>query len=102
MASVTVVEAAVIGLEVTTQTIVVNLPNSVVVTNIGGTDFEPFIFTQSSPAAVWTINHNLGRAVAVDVYGPGGLGVIVDIQHISDNQTVITAGSAFTGVAVIT
>ncbi len=56
-------------------------------------------FTQSTPAATWTINHNLGYRPNVRALSVGGVEMLVEISHTSVNQTLIyfdtpTAGSA--------
>lgn len=46
--------------------------------------------TQSSPAASWTVNHNLGRRpAAVSVLSVGGMEVDAAVTHVSDNQLVV-------------
>lgn len=60
-----------------------------------------FEFVQASPATVWTINHNLNRRVAVDVYNSGGQEVIADVQNTTLNQTVVTFITPTAGYAII-
>lgn len=55
--------------------------------------------TQGSADVEWVINHNLGYYPSVDVFSVGGIELIVEVQHISVNQTRVlhltpTAGSA--------
>ena len=61
-----------------------------------------FDFVQASPAAVWTINHNLGRPVAAAVYSVGGMELEADVVNISANQTQVLFVSPTAGSAVIT
>jgi hypothetical protein len=58
-----------------------------------------FDFTQVSPVTVWTINHNLGYRPSVQVFNVGGLEVLGEIQHTSNNQTIITFNIAMAGTA---
>ena len=58
-----------------------------------------FDFTQASPATVWTINHNLGYRPSVQMFNVGGLEVLGEIQHTSNNQTLITFNIAVAGTA---
>lgn len=57
------------------------------------------VFTQSSPSATWTLNHNLGFKPAVTVYSAGGMQVGADVVHISNNQTQIFFASPQAGTA---
>lgn len=91
------------GVALSAETIEVSFPQVVNITNNGGTTFEPFIFTQPTPATTWTINHNLDRIVALNaVINTAGMPVLVDWQNVSLNQLVITSAVAFAGVAIIT
>lgn len=60
-----------------------------------------FAFTQSSPAATWIIDHNLGRKVHVTVFDPDGVVVYADLQHGSLNQVTVTFAAPFAGSAVV-
>jgi hypothetical protein len=58
-----------------------------------------FVFTQSTAASTWTINHNLGHVPSVEVFDSGSQEIEADVTHPSVNQTVIlftvpTAGFA--------
>lgn len=58
-----------------------------------------FVFTQSTPSALWIINHNLGHVPTVEVFDAGSQEVEADIANPSTNQTNIlftvpTAGFA--------
>lgn len=58
-----------------------------------------YLHTQSTAAATWTINHNLGFRPDVAVRDSGGNEVLAQVLHVSANQTVIyfatpTAGEA--------
>jgi hypothetical protein len=64
-----------------------------------GTGYD---FNQASPAITWTINHNLGYRPSVQMFTVGGLEVLGEIQHTSDNQTLITFNLAVAGTARLT
>lgn len=54
-----------------------------------------------SPEPVWTINHNLGRKVTVDVFTAGGARVMSDVLLVSDNQAQVIFDNPMAGYAVI-
>lgn len=58
-----------------------------------------FVFTQATPATVWTINHNLGYRPAVELFDQGGNEFDADIVHVSDNQAVVYLNIAAAGTA---
>lgn len=62
-------------------------------------DDEGFLFVQSSPALVWTINHNLGYNPVIAVFNAGNVQVFAQVVHTSLNQTVVTLASAMAGYA---
>jgi hypothetical protein len=66
--------------------------------NTGGSGYE---FIQSSAAATWTINHNLGRNPVVSILSTGGIEVEAEVMHISPNQTVVNFASPFAGKAMM-
>jgi hypothetical protein len=73
------------------QTGTVNYPTSL--------NLQPFVFVQSTPAALWIVNHNLGYKPSVEIIDSNGDEVITDVKHISVNQVQIsfvipTAGEA--------
>jgi hypothetical protein len=55
--------------------------------------------TQASPAAVWTITHNLGRKPAVTVTDSAGTVVEGEVEFASDSQVILTFSAAFAGYA---
>jgi hypothetical protein len=60
-----------------------------------------FTHTQSSPAATWTVVHNLGRMVNVFYVGDDGFAALVDAQHDNDLNTLyLTFSTPTTGKAV--
>jgi len=60
-------------------------------------------FTQAfSAAAVWTVNHNLGRfPAAVAVRTTGGVIVDVAIQHVSVNQLLVAFDVQISGTVAV-
>jgi len=66
-----------------------------------------YIYTQATPSAVWTVNHNLGyRYVQVSISDSNNLSIngtydYPTINFVNDNQLVITWQSAMTGYAAI-
>lgn len=58
--------------------------------------------TQSSAAALWTVNHNLGLwPSAVTVLSPGGVEVNAEVVHVTVNQLTIHFAAAYAGTARI-
>lgn len=67
--------------------------------DVGPPGVGGFDFTQSTPAATWTINHNLGYRPGVDLFTVGGVEMEAEVVHLSLNTTLVyfltpTAGSA--------
>jgi hypothetical protein len=60
-----------------------------------------YVHTQSTPSAVWTINHNLGFNPVAVVLDSGGTQCEGAISYPSINQMVITFTGAFSGTAYI-
>jgi hypothetical protein len=58
-----------------------------------------YTHTQTTPATVWIINHNLGLKPAVQLLSVGGVEFIGEIVHSSVNQTIIYLTSAYAGIA---
>ena len=66
------------------------------------TPTERYIHTQSSPAMVWTINHNFGyQPASVTIKSTGGVQVQAQIIHTTVNQTQIYFNTDFAGTAII-
>jgi len=61
-----------------------------------------YVFTQSSAATTWTINHNLGHVPSVEVFDSGSQEVDADVSHPSVNQTVIVFSVPLSGFARLT
>ena len=60
-----------------------------------------YVFTQSTPAAVWTINHDLGKYPAVSIVDSANDEVIGEVHYTSTSQVVITFSAAFSGKAFL-
>lgn len=58
--------------------------------------------TQSTPATLWTIAHNLGFRPSVAVTTTGGVEVLADVQHLSENTLTVTFLVAMAGIARLT
>lgn len=56
-----------------------------------------FLFTQSTPAAIWTVDHNLGKYPAAEVMDANGRKVYADIVHVSLNRLQIFCSPALAG-----
>ncbi len=52
--------------------------------------FAAFNFVQGTPSATWTINHGLGVKPVVDVTVDGQKMYPMSVEHITDNQLVLT------------
>lgn len=61
-----------------------------------------YVFTQSSPASTWTINHNMGFRPSVELLDSGSQEIDGEVAHPSINQTIITLNPATAGVARLT
>lgn len=61
-----------------------------------------YVFTQSSPATTWTINHNLGHIPSAEVFDSGSNEVDADVTHPTPNQTLIVFTVPTAGFARLT
>jgi len=61
-----------------------------------------FVYTQSTPATTWTINHNLGYVPSVEVFDSGSQEVDADVSHPSVNTAVIVFSVPLAGFARLT
>lgn len=77
--------------------------NKVVVTGvIGGVSLDAnFVYTQTSPSAVWTINHNLNKYPSVTIVDSADNMVVGEVFYNSLNQVTLTFAGAFSGKAFI-
>lgn len=56
---------------------------------------------QSSAAAIWLINHNMGVVPLVQVFTVGWVEVEAAVHHLNVNQTEIRLNGAMSGYAVL-
>lgn len=61
-----------------------------------------YVYTQSSAAATWTINHNLGYVPSVELFDSGSQEIEADVLHPSANQTIIMFSMPTAGFARLT
>ena len=86
---------------------VVTVPQTSVVTATtagpqGPAGSGAYVHTQASPAATWTINHNLGVRPSVELLDSGSQEIDGAIAHPTINQTVVTLNPATAGLARLT
>ena len=67
-----------------------------------GAAFSTYTHVQSTPATIWTINHNLGYRPSVELLDSGSQEIEGDVIHPSLNQTIVTLTPATAGVARLT
>lgn len=60
---------------------------------------DAYIFTQSTPATTWTINHNLGHVPSVELFDSGSQEIDADVSHPSVNQAIIVFSVPVAGFA---
>ena len=60
-----------------------------------------FVFTQSTPLAVWNMNHNLGYYPNVSVVDSSGQKVYGDTRYVDINNVQATFSGAFSGNAYL-
>lgn len=58
-------------------------------------------YVQASASAVWTITHNLGRKPLIQLLTVGGVHMLGDITHLSDNVIQINFDVPLAGRAVL-
>lgn len=56
-----------------------------------------YTHTQITPAAIWTIKHNLEKYPSVTVVDSAGSVVLGAVKYISENEIEITFSAAFSG-----
>jgi len=78
-----------------------NLANLIALVASGGGGNVSYIHTQAVPAAVWTVNHNLGRFPSVSVVDSAGTLVFGEVRYVSNAQLTVTFSAAFGGKAYI-
>lgn len=60
-----------------------------------------YVFTQGTPASVWTIVHNLGKFPSINVVDESNDEVVGDVNYTNNNQIVVTFSAAFSGKAFL-
>lgn len=60
-----------------------------------------YVYKQLSPAASWTITHNLGKYPSVSVADSAGNTVIGEVNYVNENSLVVTFSAQFAGVAYL-
>lgn len=87
-----------VTIAVTEQSVVIS---EAVVGLQGPSGDKHFTFTQSTPSAVWTITHNLGKRPSVTVVDSGGTEWQTAVEHLSDNACVVRFTAPFSGFAYL-
>lgn len=67
-------------------------------TGPGGSDAH-YVHQQNTPAATWTINHNLGKRPAIQVFDSAGQECEGLLTHVTLAQAVVEFSAPFSGVA---
>lgn len=60
-----------------------------------------YVFTQSTPATTWTINHDLGKYPSVNIVDSANDEVIGEVNYTSTSQIVLRFSAAFSGKAFL-
>lgn len=97
------------GLSAAQAAAVVLNPNAPLATLIGppgprgadGSEGSPYVHTQSSPATEWIVNHNRGFKPLASVLSAGGIEVVAEIVHMSDNQLRVYFNQPQAGSVVV-
>jgi hypothetical protein len=76
------------------------IPTTVPVVVDSGGD-KNYVYSQLSPASVWTIVHNLGKHPSVTVVDSGGSWVIGDVSYPALEMVVVSFGYGFSGTAYL-
>lgn len=58
-----------------------------------------FVYTQNTPASVWSVTHNLGKRPSVTIVDTGENVVIGEVKYTDNNSVVLTFTAAFSGKA---
>jgi hypothetical protein len=95
---------AIVDVVPTTTPIAVTVTSATVQITAGagpGPKGDPSGLTMTQPTAstTWTLNHNLGYQPNVQLFTVGGVAMIAEIIHTSNNQTVVTFSVATAGTA---
>ena len=60
---------------------------------------KTYTYEQSTPSALWTVNHNLNKIPAITVIDSAGNEVVGNYNHTDENNTVLEFSGAFAGKA---
>jgi len=60
-----------------------------------------FVFTQGVPAAVWNIQHNLGKFPSVSVINNNNVVINGEVTYIDNNNVQLNFSAGFTGKAYL-
>lgn len=93
-------EAPNVAIEVVEQEVTIS-EGVVGLQGAAGSGDKHYEHTQSTPSAVWTITHNLGKKPAVTVIDSGGNEWQTAVEHVSTNQCVVRFSAPFSGVAFL-
>ncbi len=63
----------------------------------GGITDKEYVHTQSSPATVWTVAHNLSKRPGVTVVDHLDREIYADVSYVDDNIIQVTHGTAIIG-----
>jgi len=91
---------------VTGETLLVASANSALAVTVSANTLtfnvkSGYVFTQGTPASVWTINHNLGKFPSINVVDESNDEVVGDVNYTNNNQIVVTFSASFSGKAFL-
>lgn len=64
-------------------------------------DPPAYVFTQSTVATLWTINHNLGTFPSVTTTDPNGHVILGQVTYVSSNQVTVAFSQPVSGFAYL-
>lgn len=67
----------------------------------GGVTDRSQVHTQATAAAIWNVDHGMGKFPAVEIFDSAGDEVEGDIRHIDSNSLRIVFSAPFSGVAYL-
>lgn len=65
-----------------------------------GTSAATYQHNQASPADTWVINHNMGYRPSISIFSMGGMQMLANVQHVSENQARVYFDNPTAGYAV--
>lgn len=78
-----------------------DLLSTILTGNIGKVSGFSKEHLQYTPSDSWVINHNLGRKPLVQVYTLGGVKMLTEVLHVSNNQALVRFDEPHDGYAEI-